>query len=283
MKGDNSVAEQAPTDESWGDHSLGKRKRDDVDKADGDSKLQEFLEVMQPPSKSRTWANEGSAGTRNAPDLATQDQVQKAEASQSDEEYEAVPKKCKSPNKLKDLDESERPAENVATTAGATEDSENCFESAKGGNGLEPARGNVSEPSGNTVPAASDEDWLRLRTSRLLGLVDDDDSLEPKPLPRADGEFPEDSTVVRQPQGRGMSHASVRANEETSIPDVRAVERSVPGNENIDHSTGRLFVRNLMYTTTEHDLRRHFEANQYGSIEEVCLGVLFLISTTPLL
>ena len=39
-----------------------KRKRDVGEDVPGDEKLQEFLEAMQPPSRSKTWANGDSVG-----------------------------------------------------------------------------------------------------------------------------------------------------------------------------------------------------------------------------
>ncbi len=264
------MAEQLPADVNAESHNLGKRKRDDMEKANGDSKLQEFLEVMRPPSKSRTWANEDSRGTQSASDLVLQDQVQKVEAGQSDEEYEAVPKKGKPSRTSEGFDDSFEPAE-VANTAEATEHIENHVEIPKDGNGRELSPVIVLEPTGNAVPAATDEDWLRSRTSRLLDLVDDEDALRSRHLPQAGGGKPGDSAVLEQPQLKDPSNTGVQTGEETDTANVGAAERLMTGNENVDHGTGRLFIRNLMYNTAEQDLREHFEVHKYGVIEEVWL------------
>ena len=254
-------------------HNLGKRKRKrgDVSKANDDPKLQEFLDVMQPPSKSRTWANEGVAEIQKASERVTHIQMQKEEAGHSDEEYEAVPIKRKISKKSEDTNESVRVAENATSAAEATEDIRNGTNDSKDGDSLEALPRNASEPPSDPVPVASDENWLRSRTSRLLGLIDDDDALRLGPTPQAVVEIPEYGAVSKHPQGRKMSDTSVPIDEETIMSTVATAEHATNESENVDLSTGRLFIRNLMYTTTEYDLRKHFEAQNFGSIEEVGL------------
>ena len=264
------MAEQLPADGNAESHNLGKRKRDDMEKANGDSTLQEFLEVMQPPSKSRTWANEDSGGTRSASDLVLQDQVRKVEVGQSAEEYEALPTKRASSRASDGFDNSFQPAE-AANTAEATEHIENHVENPKDGNDGEPNPARVLEPIGSAVPAATDDDWLRSRTSRLLGLVDDEDALRSRHLPQAGNGIPEDSAVMEQPQLKDPPETGVRTGKETDTANVGATKRLTTGDENVNHGTGRLFIRNLMYTTAEQDLREHFEVHRYGVIEEVWL------------
>ena len=249
-------------------HSLGKRKRGDVTEADSDPKLQEFLEVMQPPSKSRTWANEDAAGTQNPSELVAQEQMQKVEAGHSDEEYETVSKKRKASQKS---GEPVRLAEDANSDAKAMEDDGGNSKEAEDGNGHESIAGEASDSLNIVVPAASDEDWLRSRTSRLLGLVDGDDAVQSKPPAKALVEPSEDPASLRELQAANMPDEGVQIDEENNSTPALEVERTFADEENIDPSTGRLFVRNLMYTTTAHDLQEHFEAQNYGSIEEVGL------------
>ena len=248
-----------------------KRKRPDVDKTDSDPKLQEFLEVMQPPSKSRTWANEDSARAQSASKPAARNPQQEAAAVQSDEEYEAVPKNSKSFHKSKDMNVSANSMETAPDTNG-NGDARDHSGQARHGDDVEPIPEKEPEPPGHTVPAASDDDWLRSRTSRLLGLVDDDDNddaLEARPLLQTGAESPKDPVVPKQPQERGTSDAGVQTDEDSHKPDAPISEQNFTGIENTGASTGRLFIRNLMYTTAEHELREHFEAQNYGPIEEV--------------
>ncbi len=267
--GANNVAVAILREDNSGNHNLRKRKRGNGDEADDNPKLKEFLEVMQPPSKSRTWANEDSAGPPRISQQATLNQVQKAEAHQSDEEYEAVPQKGKRSKKSEDVDEPVGSAELANTMGKEMEGIANGSKGAEHGNVLELVPEKLSEPPSNTMPVASDEDWLRSRTSRLLGLVDDDDASESRCLPQGGGEPLEDSGVSMQPSAVGKFHASVQTDEDTHEQNPVAAKQTITGNENTGVSTGRLFVRNLVYTTTEHDLRKHFEAHEYGSIEEV--------------
>lgn len=269
MNGANKVAPQALKDDTSENYNLGKRKRGDGGKADGNPKLQEFLEVMQPPSKSRTWANEDSAEIQNVSQQTTQDQVHMVEAAQSDEEYEAVPQGSKRSKKFEDVDEPLQSAEEAKPTDRITEGIENNLEDGDYGNSLKSAPGKVSEILCNTMSATSDEDWLRSRTSRLLGLIDDEDLHESGCLPQIEEKVPDNFGVLMQPRGRATSDASVQTDEETNRPDAVAAAQMITEVENTHISTGRLFVRNLMYTTTELELRKHFEGLEYGSIEEV--------------
>ena len=276
LTGSNKVSERVLKSEAPQSHNLGKRKRGNVIAAHSDPKLKEYLEVMQPPSKSKTWLDEDSAGTPNVSEIVKQDLTHKVEAGHSDEEYETVPKKRKVPKESEEMDELERSAANASDTVRAIGQIRGDSKEAVDVNSPESVSRKVSEPPSDAVPAASDEDWLRSRTSRLLGLVDDDDALQWRPSPQAIVEVTEDPAVSKQPQWRKMPDTSAQTDEETNTPILEAAERTVTDKEGTDQSTGRLFVRNLLYTTTEHDIRGHFEAQNYGFIEEVGLHSLLL-------
>lgn len=114
---------------------------------------------------------------------------------------------------------------------------------------------------------ATDDDWLRSRTSRLLDLV------KPTHAPVANvGGVPAvtDSTVQ---DGVPPSTVDVEMVDVDTTAENKATAKEVT--ESTDATTmeairqsGRLFVRNLPYTATEEDLRAHFE--KYGALEEVC-------------
>jgi len=120
-----------------------------------------------------------------------------------------------------------------------------------------------------------DDDWLRSRTSRLLDL------LEPEDLPIASAEPLANPTEP-------LAHASAPPNSDAVPeldPEVDPANHDGECNETPDptmeaiRTNGRLFVRNLPYSATEEDLRRHFEP--YGSLEDVrqtislCLILLY--------
>jgi multiple RNA-binding domain-containing protein 1 len=122
------------------------------------------------------------------------------------------------------------------------------------------------------APDATDDDWLRSRTNRLLELVD-----------------PEDLVV----HSRVEASASANANDVAEMTTVEPVTNEVPSIEEEEFegfedekpdpvieaikSNGRLFVRNLPYTASEEDLREHFET--FGTLDEVCLYIFVLFSS----
>ena len=216
-----------------------KRKHSDVDEAD--PKLQEFLEVMQPASKAKTWDPQSLDDVASEP--PTKIQAIEIPEGESDEEYEAVPKKLdrkKSPERRVPAD----PAPAVSEPVGpAVEDN------------------SITEPP--TAPGATDDDWLRGRTNRLLDLVDPDDlplnqgtslSKGTEPVAESSLDMPMPDKPEEPPQTEEEEWEGIE--DEKPDPVIEAIK-----------SNGRLFVRNLPYSATEDDLREHFAP--YGALEEV--------------
>lgn len=224
-----------------------KRKHSDVEEAD--PRLKEFLELMQPASKSKTRAMQMMDSSTDEP--PTKMQAIEIPQAASDGEYEAVPKKFR-----KSAPESalSRPI----TTATRQP----------------PLSLDVSQPAEiiETVaiaPDATDEDWLRSRTSRLLDLVDPADITMGSSTSRTTGRdaIPEaqadssksvepDATKEGTPQEDTQESPNGKAD-----PIIEAIR-----------TNGRLFVRNLPYSASEQDLREHF--NPFGSLEEVRVHLL---------
>ena len=215
-----------------------KRKHSDVDEAD--PKLQEFLDVMQPASKAKTWDPQSLDNAASEP--PTKVQAIEIPEGESDEEYEAVPKKLdrkKSPERRIPAD----PVPAASETVG-------------------PMGEDNPIPSPPTAPDATDDDWLRGRTNRLLDLVDPDDlPLNPgtslnkntEPVAESNLETPMPDNPEEPPQA-GEEWEGIE--DEKPDPIIEAIK-----------SNGRLFVRNLPYSATEDDLREHFAP--YGTLEEV--------------
>ncbi|XP_009772604.1 multiple RNA-binding domain-containing protein 1 [Nicotiana sylvestris] len=208
---------------------------------DEDPHLQEFLEVMQPRSKSKLWAND----TLTAPSLArskkdANKQSQRKEKSQEkldadDSEVDEVGKKEES---LSDSEESEKPDgscnDEVMTDmdyfkskvrkdwsdSESSEDDDIDNESdAEGGKSSEDANAsNILEPDDR-------EEMLNDEFSRF-----NNGSLDP-------------------------------ADPSSSIKDEKEE----------DLESGRLFLRNLPYTTTEEELEEHFR--KFGSVSQVHIVV----------
>jgi multiple RNA-binding domain-containing protein 1 len=112
------------------------------------------------------------------------------------------------------------------------------------------------------APDATDDDWLRSRTNRLLDLVDPEDLVVHSRVEASANKNTVAETTTDEPV----------TNEEPSIEEEEFEgfedEKPDPVIEAIK-SNGRLFVRNLPYTASEEDLREHF--GPFGTLEEVCL------------
>jgi len=167
---------------------------------------------------------------------------------ESDDEYQSVPSKVKkAPVK---------PAEPQAPVAPVASiivvDNANQADKAM-----------TDMPSNNVE--TTDDDWLRSHTSRLLDIIDPEDI-----IPKTQ------NLNVKDLEGVVAGEAEPNAPaEDMDVEEAEAVEEETtnPPSE-LDatletiKASGRLFVRNLPYSATEDDLRKHFE--QYGALEEVC-------------
>ena len=222
---------------------------------------------MQPPSKSKTWANEDSTSTDKTAPQVVENVLVHDDDGQSDDEYQHMSKKRKrSPEvinkahgdpKLKEFNAVDHAvAAIVGSTVDATERDGEINEQVE----VVPA-----------APAASDADWLRSRTSRLLGLIDDDDSMmASNTLANGVDSSKVNEAPINVSVTRKSSDASVQTNtEDVGLGTEETATEKIPEDllETIKTNTGRLFVRNLSYTVSENDLRAQF--GSYGDLEEV--------------
>jgi len=125
--------------------------------------------------------------------------------------------------------------------------------------------GAQTEDEDKTAGPVSDADWLRSKTSRLLDLTDDVSSR----LAMADSE--PTAPAVRKVTQPLITNIPTQTHENTSM--TEAEQSKLEREETIEKiaSTGRLFVRNLSYSTTEGELRQHF--SRFGETEEVCTSL----------
>lgn len=244
----------------------GKPKHEGGQSSEGKAKLQEFLEVMQPPSKSKIWESQ-VAPTVQVPMMSNLlSEKQNSVDVRSDDEYEPVSKKRK--GERKDVkDELAGEAAKMGDVDHKNRESEPLIDQETEA---------VIDEAAATTQVASDADWLRSRTSRLLGLTDDDIALEPTVLPDVN-----ESQKNEELNCGDMSDASTQIDVEdrNERPSTRAAQSQGTEDTNIDKT--RLFVRNLTYTTTEDELRRHFETGNYGNIEEVRFQFLLCACHLP--
>ncbi|PTB68311.1 RNA-binding domain-containing protein [Trichoderma citrinoviride] len=236
-----------------------KRKREDLDESD--PKLREFLRVMKT-------GKEGVLADETNPDadmtgLATGGDVLVPEG-ESDDEYEQIPKKKE---KLRKLESSETSRSLVTNQRPSKETSDQGALPVAEGVVADDVKPQEAEKPPPLDAAATDDDWLRSRTNRLLDLVD------PEDLPRPTEPAVEAETVVRDDEDDGDAPPSPRdATEEDAPEEADGKGAEGPGADDAVATitrTSRLFVRNLPYTTTEEDL--HQEFGKFGTLQEVHL------------
>ncbi|KUI58663.1 Multiple RNA-binding domain-containing protein 1 [Cytospora mali] len=226
-----------------------KRKREEVDESD--PKFREFLDVMKPGQTSSS-KMEGIRGQ-----LAEEEDTVMAvapEGAESDDEYEAIP--AKKPKRNTEEVVGEVPPAQVEVPA-HTADPPQATEQ------------DVPLPPKTTeVPDATDDDWLRSRTNRLLDLVDPDDpSFASAPAAAA-------AAPVQQPAEKRELSPSADVDMDRASPEPQETAVGLPVGDNATEQirrTGRLFVRNLPFKVTEDELRKHF--GKYGETEEVHVSV----------
>lgn len=228
-----------------------KRKREGVDESD--PKLKEYLDMMR-PGQTTSSKLEGIYGQQSGEQKDVEMAVVPVDA-ESDDEYETIP--AKKPKRREEAVE-EAPAAQVQAAPPV----------------VGPPQDVDQEMPDATGPAdATDDDWLRSRTNRLLDLVDpDDQSAMPRP-PAPPTQTPAATSGPSPPVDAELERAPSEA------PSEPAVEKS--GEEAATEQvlrTGRLFVRNLPFKATEAELSKHFK--KYGETEEVSEPFSF-VSGTP--
>lgn len=226
-----------------------KRKRPSPPPEKDDPKLQEFLNVMQAPSKSKSWKNDDVELQQQETETeAPQATTTIANESQSDDEYQSIKKKSKTrQTKVTQRDASEEPLEFGKTrkdSAASIED----------------------------TTVQDDSNWLKSKTGNLLGLKQEenddheeadtqDQNLQSSSAEGRDEAEPENLT--RRPA------AAETGNEEQPDGSADTVEAQI-------RASKRLFLRNLPFTITEEALVDEFSS--FGTIEEVCGKLcLFLV------
>jgi len=176
------------------------------------------------------------------------------EAAESDDEYEDIPP---------------RPTKQSAQTASATEvapaQEQTAAVPAPHATIELPVRhpGEEFAVEAPQVPVnATDDDWLRSRTNRLLDLVDPNDpAFSGRPSVTVSATVPasdpqQQTQDVAPPAGNAMDIDEAPAKVRTPEDAIEMIKK-----------TSRLFLRNLSYTVTEDDVRAHF--SKFGTLDEV--------------
>ena len=238
-----------------------KRKRDSDSKKKEDAvkedpKLKEFLDSYK--SKSDKKAMEAGAMAQTTAVAEDDAAAVVVEAGASDDEYEQVPKKTKrSTSSSKTVHEAPMPDASVEVVV--AELSEKTEQQADGG----------------YKTAITDDEWARSRTSRLLGLLDEDED-ETAPAKRDDSDS---ETEIAEPTTRHETRQATPSKEPASsmpTPPAEEEEEDEIVDKDIEavRSTMRLFVRNLPYDVKYEDLEAEF--SPFGNLEQVSSSLCLL-------
>ncbi|KAI5304824.1 Multiple RNA-binding domain-containing protein 1 [Ascosphaera pollenicola] len=233
-----------------------KRKRED--ETENDPKLKEYLAAMQPAKAHKTWADDAWQSTATA--AQQQQQQQDAEMANSGQSVEDT----LTYNQKKRLKQGDDKAPHHAEEPQQeqTPPSEDKPDEMK-----------MDAPAPAAEEQSKDDmDWLRSRTSRLLGLMDEDEENEAitKPQPKVQTYDSDEEDEEPAKGAKVQQHPHVEADTSEADEEKKpAEEKRVEHDANIDQiqKTGRLFVRNLSYKVKEEELHPLF--SPYGKIDEI--------------
>ncbi|CAK7197380.1 Multiple RNA-binding domain-containing protein 1 [Sporothrix eucalyptigena] len=277
-----------------------KRKREDLDVA-SNPKLREFLDVMQTQNKgfssTADVTSSMGAGAYGIPEAPNPDEALQMAAladaeveSENEDEYQAISiKKAKTFKDQEDdsvpmpaagdLTEAGRPRVTAITATSIEEEAEM------------PAQEQMLVSLQPKVDAsATDDDWLRSRTNRLLDLLDPSDLPVPQqvvavPVAPTAPAAPKEPEAAKEDEEMADAEKSMEEPEHdnyenpirppalvTATPAVPPAAPATPlTSEEQIRKTSRLFVRNLPYGANEAQIQKYFEA--FGTVQEVQLPV----------
>lgn len=249
-----------------------KRKRKNQDPGPVDPKLEEYLKLMMSRGKTDAIDNaefnvDSTKSNGHLEELAPPATI--PVDGDSDQEYEALsrPKRQKGePLKSQMRSLEEVPVEPVQ----ARSDADHVQEE----HDTKDAATNAEESQG-----VSDADWLRSRTSRLLGLLDEDEEEQKTQNRDSAGDSEQGRSGFSEDRAPKSEEVDNKLDSSAGPQDDRYKHSDSPevnGDEETIRQTGRLFLRNLSYNVSEDDLRDHF--SQFGSLDEVGLEPICLLS-----
>lgn len=254
-----------------------KQKREDnlTSKIEGNKQLKEFVEAMKPANQSKSWANDEVVNTDGAP---TNDKLE-----------EALGIKPSSGNAAAKVNKPEV----VAYKGDASDDEYDDFGVNNKDDDDDDDDGEVMVPFSSTTDADGDEKMMSLddlekknedadnnndNESNVNENIDDLQWLKSKRkriIDSKDGEETEDAkSTATESQGEKQEQNEVNEQEDNVEEEAKEEQRQLTIEEkHIDKIviTGRLFLRNILYSSTEDDFRKIFE--KYGTLKEVHVAV----------
>lgn len=213
---------------------LKEAKSEKKDEEPVDERIEEYMSLMRPRQEQKTWANDMKMT------YATEDPVSAKDIAspppvegESDDEYETIPQKIQETEALED-----EPMISLAELGNEqTEEVEND--------------GFAKDEN------VSDLEWLKMRSQRIK----EDVNGEPSKEKSEEDDISENPRLQKLAEKKKLSEEKLEEDVKSDF-DIAAEKIA---------KTGRLFLRNLPYNSTEEQFRELF--SKYGSLEEVHLPV----------
>lgn len=205
---------------------------------EADPKLKEFINTMKPSSQKQSWANDSLADGSGAPSSKALEEALKGDAPVR-EKYEVAPmEENQSDGEYDDFHKKDESDEEMIP-----------FSAPKEAESHDAEEGEAEQLAKDET--VSDLDWLKQRRIRMKETED-----ETEKAPEAvDEKNPQaEETAVSKPKPAAKPYLS---------PETITADKI--------RQTGRLFIRNILYDSTEDDFRELFQT--YGSLEEVHVAV----------
>lgn len=141
-----------------------------------------------------------------------------------------------------------------------------------------------TEATQDEAGPVSDSDWLRSKTSRLLGLLDEGEQAEfdqQKAAAPAESQSPdvEESRTATFDDTIPQFETDVAAVEDEDEDAIETTPERPDPNVDLIRGSARLFLRNLAYDTTDADLQPLF--TPFGKLDEVSFVLFSFISSSP--
>ncbi|GAV28965.1 hypothetical protein PMKS-002443 [Pichia membranifaciens] len=239
------------------------------DKIENNLHLKEFVEAMKPAAQSKSWANDEVVNTEGAP---TNDKLEEALGLKKNvsSNLEKIKPEIAT---YKGDDSDDEYDDNLLPGVTETNDdivSDNGEEKMISLNDMvaEQKEDETRESNGKDENM-DDLDWFKSKRKRIIDTQEGDEAKSVEQLSAGKAQTPAET----EKENTGDAEVAVE-NEDDDDDEEEEPERELSLEErNIDRIllTGRLFLRNILYSSTEDDFRKLFEP--FGALKEVHVAV----------
>lgn len=219
-------------------------------------KLREFMEVMKPSHQVKSWANDVVADGSGGPSakdleeaLARKDQIEKG-SSIDDTEYQTIQAKDSvSDDEYEDFQPNNK----------ETEDNEDEDEPMMSLDSL--PHNEDGDDNLATNENVTDLDWFKQRRSRMKeNDTETNNETDLPKIPINSPETPVEPGLIKPKMPQTVINTPQEPKETPEEQTARKISE-----------TGRLFIRNILYSSTEEDFRELFQ--KFGPLEEVHIAI----------